>query len=859
MNEDKKVLNFLRISLSAVLILSIAIFIWLTGSMSRKRTDTLQELTASYMDGLSTQIQKHFETLVNMRMVQVKTIVQAMPPENIQELDEDTRRALSSMAALREFTHLSIYDTAGNSELVYGEDVEIEDKKLFLDAVNQGDTIVTTGATGDGRLMVIYGFSVGYPDSEGYPLIGDAPCTALVAGVPIDTLEKTLSLGVDSSLIFSHIIREDGSFVFQNPDSGVDTETIYEWYRKNGHQSGIANVDEQIDGMARKVAQRSVCSLETTVQGMQRHVYVAPLPNTNWSLVCVMPHGAMDEALNSLGRHNAMVSIIACLAIIAGMLAIFFLYMNFSRRQMEELASAREEAEHANRAKSEFLSNMSHDIRTPMNAIIGMTTIAAANAENRDKVLECLRKITLSSRHLLGLINDVLDMSKIESGKLTLNSDLFSLRETMDSIVSIVQPQIKARKQSFSILIRNIRSENIVADSVRLNQVLLNLLSNAMKFTPEGGDISVTVSQEDSPKGEKYVRTHFLVKDSGIGMTKDFQKKIFESFVREDNAQVHKIEGTGLGMAITKYIVDKSEGSIEVNSEVGKGTEFHVIFDFERGETSAEEMILPAWEVLVVDDDGELCRSAADTLKELGVHADWATDGPSAIRMVEKRRAQHNDYFIVLLDCKMPGMDGIQTARELRRRIGDDTPILLMSAYDWADVEEEATAAGISGFISKPLFQSTLYNSLLPFAGSGTKPAEFPAGPAADFTGKRLLVAEDNELNWEIANELLSASSFLLDWAENGKLCVEKFQSSPPGYYSAILMDLRMPVMNGFDATKAIRSLQRGDAGRIPILAMTADAFVDDIQECLDCGMNAHVAKPLNMQELLRMLQKYCS
>lgn len=855
---NKKILHFLWGSLAGMLLLCIVTFVWQTNSMAQKRTETLHKLTVSYMEGLSMQIQRHFETLVEMRMVQIKALIQAMPPEDIPELSETVKNEMADMAIFREFTHLSIYDTEGNAELIYGEKIEVENKERFLEAVNKGDTMITLGETDDGTLMVIYGISVGYPNSEGYPLIGNAQCTALVAGVPVENLYRTLSLGVDSTMIFSHIIRKDGTFVVKTLSAGVDTDTIYEWYRKNGKEAGMEDIDRLIDEMEESVANQIPYSLEATVDGEYRHIYVAPLPNTDWSLVSIMPYGILDEALNGLGQHNIAISMGSCMVILTGMLFIFGMYLRLSSRQMKELAAAREEAEEANKAKSEFLSNMSHDIRTPMNAIIGMTAIATSNMDNRDKVMECLRKITLSSKHLLGLINDVLDMSKIESGKLTLNYDLLSLRDTMETIVNIIQPQIKTRKQSFNIFIKKIQNETIYADSVRLNQVLLNLLSNALKFTPEGGSITVTVSQEDSPKGEKYVRTHFWVKDTGIGMTKEFQEKLFESFAREDNARVRKVEGTGLGMAITKYIVDSSGGSIEVKSEPDQGTEFHITFDFERSESKIEEMILPNWEILVVDDDEELCHSAVDSLDEIGVHAEWALDGYTAIDMVEKRHQQHQDYYAVLLDCKMPGMDGIETAREMRRRIGADIPILLMSAYEWGDIEEEAKEAGITGFVSKPLFKSTLYHCLSPFAEQEVQGPDQPAEPVKDFAGKRLLVAEDNELNWEIASELLSEEGFVLDWAENGRICVEKFELAQPGYYDAILMDLRMPEMNGFEATRAIRSMEREDAGDIPIIAMTADAFSDDVKACLDCGMNEHVAKPLDMQELLRLLQRYC-
>lgn len=435
--------------------------------------------------------------------------------------------------------------------------------------------------------------------------------------------------------------------------------------------------------------------------------------------------------------------------------------------------------------------------------------------------------------------------------------DVICLRETMESIVSIIQPQVKAKRQLFDVFIQNIRRENLYCDSVRLNQVLLNLLSNAMKFTPEEGSITVTVSQEDSPRGEGFVRTHFIVRDTGIGMSEEFQKKIFESFAREDSTRVQRTEGTGLGMAITKYIVDEMQGTIAVASRRGEGSEFHVTLDLEAAPEDDETMRLPDWEMLVVDDDEQLCRSAADSLRDMGVRAEWALSGPQAIDMARERHRQGRDYHVILLDWKIPGMDGIETARRLRAAIGDHVPILLISAYDWSDIEDQARQAGISGFLSKPLFRSTLYHGLLRFAGDEAARPEEPQEIGRDFSGVRILLAEDNELNWEIANELLTAQGFRLDWAENGQKCVELFESAEAGTYDLILMDLRMPVMNGYDATRAIRALDRPDARTIPIIAMTADAFSEDIHRCLECGMDAHIAKPLDMRELLRLLQRY--
>ena len=637
-------------------------------------------------------------------------------------------------------------------------------------------------------------------------------------------------------------------------NADTEGENYYDWLLERGEFEGWT-AREAVNNMREAVDQGEEFTLYLSIEGERRHVYCSPLPHSEWYLVTVMPRGELDDAVAELGSRRIYTALGSCAVMMAALLAVFLVYFRMSQNQLKAVEKAQREAEHANRAKSEFLSNMSHDIRTPMNAIVGMTAIAAANMDRPEQVRDCLRKIALSSKHLLGLINDVLDMSKIESGKLTLNPDMVSLREAMESIVSIIQPQVKARNQVFDIFIRDIQTEKVVCDGVRLNQVLLNLLSNALKFTPEGGSISVLLTQEDSPRGAEYVRTCFRVKDTGIGMSPEFQERIFESFVREDSKRVQKTEGTGLGMAITKYIVDEMGGTITLKSQVDQGTEFCVTLDLERIGDGGEEMRLPSWEMLVVDDDEQLRSSAAAALEEIGVHAECAPDGPTAVEMAGSRHAQGRDYQVVLLDWKMPGMDGVETARQLRSAIGGDVPLLLISAYDWSEVEDEARRAGISGFISKPLFKSTLFYGLNHFAAPGEGAAQPPEQPAVDYTGRRLLLAEDNELNWEITHELLSAVGFVLDWAENGKICVEKFSASEPGFYDAVLMDLRMPVMDGYQAARAIRASGRPDAG-LPIVAMTADAFSEDIQRCLACGMNGHVAKPLDVNELLRLLQK---
>ena len=588
----------------------------------------------------------------------------------------------------------------------------------------------------------------------------------------------------------------------------------------------------------------------------ERQIYGIPLPYSEWYLVAVMPYGILDHTINNLSSQRMVMTLLSCASVLIILTLIFLRYFSMTRSQLHELEKARQTALESSKAKSEFLANMSHDIRTPMNAIVGMTAIAAAHMDDREQVQNCLRKITLSSKHLLGLINDVLDMSKIESGKLTLTTEQISLKEVIEGIVNIMQPQVKAKKQTFDIHVENILTENVWCDGVRLNQVLLNLLSNATKYTPEGGAVQLSLSEEPSPKGENHVRIHINVKDNGIGMSQDFVKKIYDSYSRADEARIHKTEGAGLGMAITKYIVDAMEGSIEVQSEIDRGTEFRITFDFEKAAAMEVDMVLPSWNMLVVDDDELLCRTAMNALKSIGIKAEWTLSGEKAIDLVIQHHIKRDDYQIILLDWKLPGMNGIQTAKEIRRNLGDEVPILLISAYDWSEFEAEAREAGISGFISKPLFKSTLFYALRQYMGVET-PDDQTSNQGMELSGRRILLAEDNELNWEIANELLSDLGVELDWAEDGQICLDKFQQSPEGYYDAVLMDIRMPHMTGYEAAKAIRGLNRPDALSVPIIAMSADAFSDDIQHCLECGMNAHIAKPVDVTELTRLLKRY--
>ena len=848
----KKLLNsatrFLTVSLALVLLLTVCIFSFLAFYMSRKSSATISAVGTTYMTGMGEKVTQHFTSLIELRLSQVTALVDSYHPDDAPP--EELREELSTNARLRGFESLAYYSRTGEFDMIYGREPTLADPGPFLDSMNAGEIKAAVTTPVNGQKDVLLGVSAEYVMSSG------ETCTALVATLPVDYIAETLALYSENTLVYSHIIRRDGSFVIRSGDSFRENyfsriQALFEEQGKNGEQY-VRELEAAMD------AGEDYSAL-FTFGSERRHLQCNKLPYSEWYLVTVMPYGNLDKAVNDLSHTWLNLVFLGCAVVLAALLLVFWQYFKLLRIQMAELEQARKESEHANQAKSEFLSNMSHDIRTPMNAIVGMTAIATANIDDKQQVQNCLKKITLSSRHLLGLINDVLDMSKIESGKLTLNMDQVSLREVMDSIVSIAQPQVRSKRQQFDVFIHDISTENVCCDSVRLNQVLLNILGNAMKFTPEGGRIQVSLYEEPSPKGEDYIRTHIVVRDNGIGMSPDIKDKIFESFVREDSARVRRTEGSGLGMAITKYIVDTMGGTIGVESELGKGSEFHVTLDLQRAETTEEEMILPDWNILVVDDDQQLCESTAASLKSIGVKAEWALDVENALEMLERRARLRDLYHIILLDWKLPDMDGISAAREIRRRFGSETPIMLISAYDWSEIETEAREAGITGFISKPLFRSTLFYGLRPFANADGVPEEASLEEKyGDFTGCHVLLAEDNDLNWEIANELLSELGMELDWAENGRICVDKFEASPVGFYDAVLMDLRMPVMTGYEATKAIRNLDRPDKD-IPIIAMTANAFSEDIRKCLNAGMNAHVAKPIDIREISRLLEKFIS
>ena len=855
--------RFLNISLALVSLFCVVIFVTQTLFMSWMGEDAIRELGIVYMSGITEQVSSHFGTIIELRLSQVESIVNSLPPGRITG-QSSMQIELTYNARSAGFEYLALYTDDGQFHMLYGSQVTPDVPEDLHRSVQGGKNNVCAGRDAADTPVVLVGVPARYPMDDG------STSVALIAGLPTSYLRDTLESSLQTDIVEYAIIRNDGSYVMHNT-SAVEDENyfdrvslIYEPFGGKGPDQYAAELHSALESDVDYTS-------EVLISGERWNVYCTNLPNSDWHLLLKISHSTLDETVNLLQRRWSYLSGGGCALIVGALLLVFLGYYRLTRQQMKELDEARETAEQArlsaersNRAKSEFLSNMSHDIRTPMNGIMGMTSIAIGSLDDPPRVRSCLKKIHVSSRHLLGLITDMLDMSKIESGNLPLNIEPVSLREVMQNIMTIIQPQVQEKNQSFNIYVHDIYHENVCADRVRLSQILLNIVGNAVKFTPEGGSIVAELYEEASPKGSSYIRSHLHVIDNGIGISQEFLGRIFEPFAREDSQRVDKEAGAGMGLAITKYIVDAMGGEISVESEQGKGSHFHIIADMELSAQQEKELRLPQRNVLVVDDDRKACALAVTALESIGLYVDEALDVDGACRLIDESQTMpgvYKDYHLILLDHDIEGRDGMQVARELSRRFSENPPIILLTDGEWDELETHSQGSGVRGVISKPLFRSGLYYGLRPFIETEAPQPEPEPQPkqasAVDLTGRRILLAEDNELNWEIAYELLCDVGLEVEWAENGRICVEKFEASQPGWYDAILMDLRMPVMTGFEATVAIRALDRADAQAVPIIAVSADAFLDDIQKCLDCGMNAHTAKPLDPDKVLSLLGQY--
>ena len=634
------------------------------------------------------------------------------------------------------------------------------------------------------------------------------------------------------------VIDESGNYILNG--RSYTNNNFFEMYKSYNQWDGAS-----LEKMQKTMAETSGSLIMRNKRGEETLIAYAPVKASHsWTL---LSYTLMDE-LRSDSQDWVLIG-----AVGAGMLVLLAMDVAFMIVFNRKLQKTAREAESANRAKTEFLSTMSHDIRTPMNAIIGMTTIAEKNLGDTDSVRDSLHKISMASSHLLTLINDILDISKVESGKLNLSPVTFSIAETADNLVNMSLPMVREKNIDFRFRARDIKTEYLYADQLRINQIYINILSNAVKYTEPGGSVSVDLCEQPSPK-EKSVRLIYRVADTGIGMSEEFMQRMYQPFSRQTDSRVNTIQGTGLGLAITKQMVELMDGTIECQSRQGEGTTFTVTLDIPVADRRIEEMRIEGKKILIVDDDTILLETAKDALESMGAAAEVSASSEEAYEKAVRRHGEGRDYDVIILDWKMPGTDGVELARKIRKTAGIDVPILLISAYDWSDMEETAREAGANGFISKPLFRSRLYDRISQVLGVSSGPAEAEEDNS-DIAGMHILVAEDNDINWEIIAMLLSMHGIEAKRAENGRICTDLLAEAPEDSWDLVFMDIQMPVMNGLDATRAIRALPNW-AAKIPIIAMTADAFSENVAECLAAGMNGHIAKPIDIKLVLKEIRR---
>lgn len=673
----------------------------------------------------------------------------------------------------------------------------------------------------------------------------------------------------------TYILKENGTRMYDNTGSGdsISSYNVFKALREMEHLQGVS-----FEEVREYLTERGTACTNIRLNGREYYYSLAELDQFGTILMFLIP--AEYVAPSTMDMVNSVIQIFLVITMILLMAAVMFVYLfgalqNRTRLYEQEQENLRKQeqlndalsssmkasqeafqiAEAANHAKSEFLSNMSHDIRTPMNAIVGLSTMLSREADNPERVREYTRRMMVSSQHLLGLINDVLDMSKIESGQTTLNVCEFNFAEMVEELGSIIRPQAKAKQQLFEVAVKDIQSELVVGDRLRLNQILINLLSNAVKYTPEGGSIWLYITQLPQVR-KNYAHFRFEVKDNGVGMTEAFQKVLFEPFTREENSVTNRIQGTGLGMAITKNLIDLMGGTIDVVSRQGEGSTFTVELELRLQETEINQEFWKQYGIthmLVVDDDVEICTGIISTMSGTGVAMQLATEGRTAVAMAERAVRDGRCFDLILLDWKMPEMDGIETARRIRRVVPKHIPIMILTAYDWSEIEEEAREAGIDGFLPKPFFMTNFKQTVEHIAEEGGSQTG-EEQTESSLAGKHFLAAEDNEINAEILAELLGTMGATMELARNGEEAVELFEQSEPGHFDAVFMDVQMPVMDGYEATRRIRRSGHPEAESMVIIAMTANAFAEDVQAALAAGMDAHTAKPVDMGALERVL-----
>ena len=795
-------------------------------------TVTMERVTENYLEG-EQRICDVWASYINSRTMTMEEAVDYIRASHV--LDNTSAHLVS----LDTLTGLSTRPKQGTDDdyTVSYERIELLEDVDWIDEIGKSINITrayTNPMNGEKSLAFCNRVSLAETESE------STGAAVLLRVVPVSALEQKWVFPqtelVDAELA---MIDADGDYILKGYN--FKNASYFEFY-KSYNPSDPESSRQLFDRVTSSTG--SVSMLNS--HGQECILAFTPFSATSgWTLLGLVP----AEALKADTENWMLIGVVS-----AGLLILFLCDLFYMLEFNKRLKIAARDAESANRAKTDFLSTMSHDIRTPMNAIIGLTAIAEKNLGDVESTGENLRKISLAGNHLLTLINDILDISKVESGKLKLSPLTFSIVETVENLVNISQPMIKEKNIEFSFHINQMEKEYLYADQLRLNQIYINILSNAIKYTEPGGRVTVDMREEKSAKPD-CIRLSYVVADTGIGMSPEFMATMYQPFSRQIDSRVNSIQGTGLGLAITKQMVELLGGTIDCESEQGKGTTFTVVLDIPMADRQREEMQLDSLDVLVVDDDEIMLQTATDALVSLGASAEQARSGLEALGMIEHRHLAGRDYNVIIVDWKMPEMDGLETIRRIRAEINTEIPILLISAYDWSDIEDQAKEAGANGFVSKPLFRSTLYDRINALTGKESGSLE-PEDDYSDLQGLHILVAEDNDINWEIISAMLAMFGITTERAENGRICVDRMRTAAEGSYELIFMDVQMPEMNGLDATRAIRKLENPWAASSPIVAMTADAFSENVTECLNAGMNGHIAKPVDIKLVIKEIRR---
>ncbi|MBQ6353539.1 MAG: response regulator [Lachnospiraceae bacterium] len=795
-------------------------------------TVTMEQVTKNYLEG-EQRICDVWARYINNKAMTMEEAVEYIRSSHVLE------NTSAHLILLDTLTGLSTHPKQGTTDdyTVSYERVDLLSSTDWINEIGKAINITrayTNPMTGEQSLAFCDTVTLYDPED------GSSWDAVLLRVVPISVLEQKWVFP-QTELVNAELSMIDASGDYILKGSSFKNSSFFEFY-KSYNQTNPESAKELFEKITSSTGSVSILNSH----GQECILSFTPVTATaGWTLLGYVP--AKDLQVD---KENWLLFGVVS----AGLLLLFLVDLFHMLYLNKRLHAAAREAESANRAKTNFLSTMSHDIRTPMNAIIGLTTIAEKNLGDVESTGESLRKIGLASNHLLTLINDILDISKVESGKLKLSPLTFSIVETVENLVNISQPMIKEKNLEFNFHINQMEKEYLYADQLRLNQVYINILSNAIKYTEPGGRVSVDMREEKS-EAPGCVRLIYTVADTGIGMSPEFMANMYQPFSRQTDSRVNSIQGTGLGLAITKQMVELMGGTIECQSEQGKGTTFTVVLDIPVADRQREDMQLDPIDVLIVDDDEIMLQTAVDTLESLGASTEQARSGLEALGMIEHRHLSGRDYGVIIVDWKMPEIGGVETIKRIRSEINAKIPILLISAYDWSDIEDKAKEAGANGFVSKPLFRSTLYDKINDLIGKESKVME-PEDDYSDLQGLHILVAEDNDVNWEIISAMLAMFGITTDRAENGRVCVDMIQAAAEGSYELIFMDVQMPEMNGLEATRTIRKLENSWASSIPIIAMTADAFSENVTECLDAGMNGHIAKPVDIKLVIKEIRR---